>query len=241
MNSIIQALIIIVLIASLVQSAVLKPRNVDQHPLMLTSNRRSTPLPLWPELSGGNSNIIPTQFLIQLIPSITRKSSIKISTQFLIKIVSSHQASFLSQFTQQYPDVELLNTFDIGDLQAYAIQLPTDNAALAERALEELRYQPDIERIEYNQLCNATAVQINAPWNLDRISKRNQTLTGNYTFADQAGAGVDVYVLDTGVRVTHVEFEGRARFGASFNGQPGTGDDNGHGTHVAGTLSSFIL
>ena len=51
------------------------------------------------------------------------------------------------------------------------------------------------------------------------------------------GLGVNVYVVDTGVRTTHLEFGGRAF--AAFNARPfedGAGDCHGHGTHVAGIV-----
>jgi subtilisin family serine protease len=47
--------------------------------------------------------------------------------------------------------------------------------------------------------------------------------------------GVLVYILDTGVKLDHQELVGRAFLGASFNGEKGDTDGNGHGTHVAGT------
>ncbi|KAJ8050906.1 Subtilisin-like protease 2 [Holothuria leucospilota] len=49
------------------------------------------------------------------------------------------------------------------------------------------------------------------------------------------GAGVTVYVIDTGIRYTHVDFGGRAEPGFDFAG--GSGEDcHGHGTHCAGTV-----
>lgn len=57
-----------------------------------------------------------------------------------------------------------------------------------------------------------------------------------YTFDDSAGAGVDVYVLDTGVRTTHQEFQDRAELVYAVDGLPMT-DDHGHGTHVSGTVA----
>ena len=51
------------------------------------------------------------------------------------------------------------------------------------------------------------------------------------------GAGVNVYVIDTGVNPSHREFEGRAT--AWFDALGGSGTDcNGHGTHCAGTVGS---
>jgi subtilisin family serine protease len=46
---------------------------------------------------------------------------------------------------------------------------------------------------------------------------------------------VHVYVIDTGLDVNHAEFRGRV--GEGFSARGGSfADDNGHGTHVAGTI-----
>jgi subtilisin family serine protease len=58
-----------------------------------------------------------------------------------------------------------------------------------------------------------------------------------YTYPDSAGAGIDAYVIDTGVLSTHPDFQGRAVFGADFT-REGNGDGNGHGTHCAGTVGA---
>ncbi|MBD0844671.1 S8 family peptidase [Streptomyces sp. TRM68416] len=75
-------------------------------------------------------------------------------------------------------------------------------------------------------------------WGLDRIDQRNLPLDRSYTWPESAGAGVTVYVIDTGVRVSHRDFAGRARHGWDFVGNDGSaGDGHGHGTHVAGTIA----
>jgi len=61
------------------------------------------------------------------------------------------------------------------------------------------------------------------------------------------GAGVNVYVLDTGVRITHDQFGGRAFAGMDTTSgnvvvcDPTSttcaADDHGHGTHCAGTVA----
>ncbi|KAG9010798.1 sla2 Src-like adaptor 2, partial [Tulasnella sp. 427] len=48
--------------------------------------------------------------------------------------------------------------------------------------------------------------------------------------------GVDVYVIDTGIRTTHEQYEGRAEMIFSLPGLADT-DDNGHGSHVSGTIA----
>ena len=45
-------------------------------------------------------------------------------------------------------------------------------------------------------------------------------------------------MIDTGIYVDHVEFGGRATFGANFAGDGQNTDGNGHGTHVSGTIGS---
>jgi subtilisin family serine protease len=81
------------------------------------------------------------------------------------------------------------------------------------------------------------SVQASPPWNLDRIDQRGKKLDEKYYYYDSAGKNVDVYVVDTGIDITHPEFQGRARFGGNFI-DDNDADCNGHGTHVAGTVGS---
>ena len=61
---------------------------------------------------------------------------------------------------------------------------------------------------------HVTGTQPNPPsWGLDRIDQRNLPLNSSYTYPDSAGEGVTAYVIDTGVRITHSDFGGRASNG----------------------------
>lgn len=82
-------------------------------------------------------------------------------------------------------------------------------------------------------------------WGLDRIDDEvGRDLT--YDNFGITGAGTHVYVLDTGIRTTHNEFEGRAIPELDMTVFPATrcngdrncaNDVNGHGTHCAGTIA----
>ena len=80
--------------------------------------------------------------------------------------------------------------------------------------------------------------QKNPPsWGLDRIDQRSLPLDKSYTWPESAGLGATAYVIDTGIRITHKDFGGRASYGWDFVGNDRTASDgNGHGTHVAGTI-----
>jgi subtilisin family serine protease len=88
-----------------------------------------------------------------------------------------------------------------------------------------------------------TPVAVNVPvatarsWGLDRTDQRALPLDGQIGRAG-TGAGVNVYIIDTGVYASNAEFAGRVvpGFTAVSDGR-GTSDCHGHGSHVAGTVA----
>lgn len=86
--------------------------------------------------------------------------------------------------------------------------------------------------------------QLDPPsWGLDRIDQREQALDDIYQHLSYLGEEpVHVYVIDSGVRHTHEDFEGRIdpldAFNA-FNDGYGVEGCHGHGTHVAGIIGGL--
>lgn len=101
-----------------------------------------------------------------------------------------------------------------------------------------IRNNPKVLFVELDQPMFALDTQTPTPsWGLDRIDQRALPLSNSFT-ASAYGAGVDVYIVDTGVSTTHTDFSGRLRSGFSaINDGRGSNDCNGHGTHVAGTAA----
>jgi subtilisin family serine protease len=101
-------------------------------------------------------------------------------------------------------------------------------AALARRS--------DVVLVERDAPRTIVATQTSATWGLDRVDQRSLPLNTTYSFA-ATGAGVHVYIIDSGIRTTHAEFGGRASgdFSVIDDGN-GTTDCNSHGTQVAGTV-----
>ncbi|PKV82845.1 S8 family peptidase [Streptomyces sp. TLI_146] len=96
---------------------------------------------------------------------------------------------------------------------------------------------PAVAYVEQDARQHSSATQSNPPsWGLDRIDQRALPLDRSYTYATTA-SNVTVYLVDSGLRTTHTQFQGRASVGVDEVGDGRAGQDClGHGTHVAGTV-----
>ena len=78
-------------------------------------------------------------------------------------------------------------------------------------------------------------------WGLDRIDQRSLPLDAKYHYPSTARTA-RAYVVDTGIRFTHVEFGRRAVLGIDTVGDGQNGNDcQGHGTHMAGTIGGATV
>ncbi|WP_433080034.1 S8 family serine peptidase [Dactylosporangium sp. CA-052675] len=110
------------------------------------------------------------------------------------------------------------------------------SAQLTEKAAKRLAANPLVDYVQQDKTVSIEGSEPGAPWGLDRIDQPNRPLDGTYTYANTA-SNVTAYILDTGVRLTHSQFAGRARSGYDFvDNDTDASDCQGHGTHVAGTV-----
>ena len=124
-------------------------------------------------------------------------------------------------------------------INGFAAPLPTSvaDALAADPRVLKITVQRQFSKLE-------TVTQQHATWGIDRIDQRALPRDSAYSY-DFTGAGVTAYIIDTGIRYSHREFEGRAIRGWDayaadptdpLLGYDGSGDCDGHGTHVAGTV-----
>ena len=119
-------------------------------------------------------------------------------------------------------------------------------AAFPSTVAEALAADPRVLKVTVQRQFSKleTISQPHATWGIDRIDQRALPMDSTYTY-DFTGAGVTAYIIDTGIRYSHRDFEGRAVRGWDayaadptdpLLGYDGSGDCDGHGTHVAGTV-----
>jgi subtilisin family serine protease len=117
----------------------------------------------------------------------------------------------------------------------YAEVLDGFAAELPAAAVEALRRNPRVTAVVPDTPVSIDTTQPDPTWGLDRVDQRSGR-NGTYDY-DTTGAGVTVYVVDSGIRSTHEQFGGRARSGWDWVDRDSDASDcNGHGTHVAGTV-----
>jgi subtilisin family serine protease len=111
------------------------------------------------------------------------------------------------------------------------------SATMDEKQAARLAADPAVAYVEQDHAVRLAATQDNPPsWGLDRVDERPLPLDGKYTY-DTTASAVNVYVIDTGIRITHDDFGDRASYGRdTVNDDNDASDCHGHGTHVAGTI-----
>jgi subtilisin family serine protease len=124
--------------------------------------------------------------------------------------------------------------------EVYSNGLNAYSVNMSEKSAIQLSEDPRVKYVEEDGEVEVQSTESNAPWGISRVDQRNWAypLDSNYEYS-ATGQGVNVYVLDTRVQVSHPDFEGRAVAAYdAFNDNTPVENCNLHGTHVAGTIAS---
>lgn len=110
--------------------------------------------------------------------------------------------------------------------------VPAIAATVPAAALEGLARNPKIARIEED--VEIHALEETLPWGVERI------YADDVQAGENSGLGIKVAVIDSGIDYSHEELKGQYYGGKDFvNNDDDPMDDNGHGTHVSGTIAAI--
>ncbi|KAI1000240.1 Subtilisin-like protease 2 [Podosphaera aphanis] len=145
--------------------------------------------------------------------------------------ISSHEQSIKSLINKRDLLGDIKASWNMALLKGYHIK--TNEAVIA-----AIASAPEIEYIERDIRMTASdlTTQSNSPYGLGSISHSSAASTTSYVYDKTGGQGITVYIVDTGIYADHSEFGGRASLGANFIPGSADTDENGHGTHCAGTI-----
>ncbi|KAL5348785.1 Subtilisin-like protease 2 [Pseudogymnoascus australis] len=179
----------------------------------------SAPEPHLKVINKNAQDAIPNSYIVVFnkdIDSSTAESEIAYVDTILSNLVSPYKG--------------IGSNYDLGDFKGYQIEADT-------ATINKIATSPQVAWIEKDVKMHASflTTRPGAPWGLGRISHRSPGST-SYVYDTSAGSGTSVYVVDTGIYVGHSQFGGRAVWGANFISGSANTDENGHGTHCAGTI-----
>ncbi|KAI9143060.1 peptidase S8/S53 domain-containing protein [Paraphysoderma sedebokerense] len=193
---------------------------------------QAIPVDLPAQSSFTDDDLIPNRYIVQLKSGLTTTQFDTVATHFQNLVAESNSqadVSVTSVLRRSWKFSKLFSGFSI-------TASPT--------VIDALKKDPNVLRIEQDRKVGLfddlrkTVTQSDIPsWGLARISQRDLPL-GKQLDVVGDGEGVDVYVVDTGVNLEHTEFNGRASMPFAYYGPK---DQNGHGTHVAGTIAGQTM
>ena len=161
-----------------------------------------------PVINANAANTIPHKYIV-VYNDTFNDDDVFAHENAVIKTIAKRNIAKRSPMTGNLLSTNV-NTYRINKWRAMALE--ADDLMINEiYSAKEVSY---IERDAYISI-NERKIQAQAPPGLARLSSADRGAR-MYTFDDSGGEDITVYVVDTGVRTSHEEFEGRATFGANF-------------------------
>ena len=183
-------------------------------------------------LQSSNPNIVPGQYIVVFKDGVTDPDGL---AQTLVSLYGGTLKHTYKSAIKGFAAV----------LSDAAVAALNTQSTLVEYIEPDQKGGPDGETQQApqsggpTQPSGSTTEQMDAngdPWGLDRIDQRALPLSGTYTYTS-TGAGVHVYMIDTGIWTQQPEFGGRADNVYDVAGLGGE-DCWGHGTATAGIVGS---
>ncbi|KAL1837147.1 hypothetical protein VTJ49DRAFT_4212 [Mycothermus thermophilus] len=205
---------------------------VSGHPASIDARAKADGFYLGVPVSNpGIKNAIPHRYIV-VYNNTFDDDAVEAHEAAVIKTIAKRNLSKRSPLTGKTLSTNV-KTFKINGWRAMSLEAD-------DLLVNEIYSAKEVEYIEQDQYITiaARSSQSRATSGLARLSRasaRSTASSGVYTFDDSAGEGITVYVVDTGIRITHEQFEGRAVWGDNFIDNVDQ-DEQGHGTHVAGTV-----
>jgi len=184
----------------------------------------------------STSILVIALFVASTVSTPTQEEAIPVTTSYIIKLKKGvPQSKLTNLFTPSLAAAnKLKHTFKPNFFNGFSGDFTPEFLAHVKKSLGK-----DIQYIEKNGIMTTFAQQANPPsWGQRRISTRKLDLTAPFSYHANAGKGVNVYVVDTGLQFNHKDFGGRAKLDNSIVKGETDPDANGHGTHCAGTVAS---
>ncbi len=183
-----------------------------------------------PSAPQGETPVIPTASLQTELSGKFRRSANRVESEYIVAL----KADAYRDAREVAHELAKTHKGQVGRVYRHALR--GFMARMSEADAKALAADSRVLYVEENARVQLTGVQTGATWGLDRVDQVDLPLDQTYTY-NTAGAGVNAYIIDTGIRITHADFGGRAFHG--FNAiadSNGSNDCNGHGTHVAATV-----
>lgn len=182
---------------------------------------------------------VSAQYIVKLkAEQLSKRDAGKLDLSWAKEILARHNPDSLVEATSP-----IYSEYNFNGFKAFAVDASED-------AIRELKNHERVEYVSFDGKLKLYAPVTEdavlpsastSVWGLDRINQRSLPLDSQYS-TEGNGTGVTVYVVDTGIKADHPEFEGRAISGPGWINRGSTvstsPDTQGHGTHCAGTIGS---